>query len=424
MKILWIVNIVMPDMAKFLKLRESNLGGWLSGLANELKKNNDIELYICTVSNVIKTVISAQLDGVTYYVIPNSSSHLSKNSHLEPFWENINLEIQPDIVHIHGTEYAYGLAWIRACGSHNVCVSIQGLTSVYARYAKGALDNFQILKNLTFSDLKNRRSIFQLSTDYKKRGETEIQYFESINHVLGRTSWDRVHVWSINPKLCYHISNEILRPVFYSHKKWNFDSCERYSIFLSQAKNPIKGLHFMLQAMKLIIRDFPEAKLYVANAQGVFAKSFNSRLKQSGYYRLIENLIGELNLKNNIVLLPSLNASEMAERFTRSHVFVNASAIENSPNSLGEAQLLGVPCISSFVGGSPEFMNYGKAGAVYRFEEYEMLAYAVCKLFKNSFFQEEIDEGLSLANERHDPATIVSALKNTYEKILLLDINE
>lgn len=33
------------------------------------------------------------------------------------------------------------------------------------------------------------------------------------------------------------------------------------------------------------------------------------------------------------------------------NMFLLPSAIENSPNALGEAQMLGVPCVSSRVGG-------------------------------------------------------------------------
>ena len=43
-----------------------------------------------------------------------------------------------------------------------------------------------------------------------------------------------------------------------------------------------------------------------------------------------------------------------------SHVFVCCSALENSSNSLGEAMLLGMPCISADVGGLPTVMQAGE----------------------------------------------------------------
>lgn len=72
----------------------------------------------------------------------------------------------------------------------------------------------------------------------------------------------------------------------------------------------------------------------------------------------------------------------MCEYYLRSNVFICPSSIENSPNSLGEAQLLGMPYIASFVGGIPEIVNWNPS-ILYRFEEYEILAQKICKIFEN-----------------------------------------
>ena len=72
----------------------------------------------------------------------------------------------------------------------------------------------------------------------------------------------------------------------------------------------------------------------------------------------------------------------MCNRYLKSNVFVCPSAIENSPNSLGEAQLLGVPCVASYVGGSMDMM-IGNEDNLYRFEEVEVLAQKICNIFAN-----------------------------------------
>ena len=38
MKILWIVNTIFPYPAKQIGLKEDCFGGWLNGLADEIKK--------------------------------------------------------------------------------------------------------------------------------------------------------------------------------------------------------------------------------------------------------------------------------------------------------------------------------------------------------------------------------------------------
>ena len=77
----------------------------------------------------------------------------------------------------------------------------------------------------------------------------------------------------------------------------------------------------------------------------------------------------------------SLNEAQMKERFINSNVFVSPSTIENSPNSLGEAMLLGVPAISSDVGGVKNMLQHEKEGYVYQPDAPYMLAYYVKKIF-------------------------------------------
>jgi glycosyltransferase involved in cell wall biosynthesis len=55
----------------------------------------------------------------------------------------------------------------------------------------------------------------------------------------------------------------------------------------------------------------------------------------------------------------------MRDRYLSSALFVCPSTIENSPNSLGEAMLLGMPCISADVGGVRSIFTDGEDGILY-----------------------------------------------------------
>ena len=57
--------------------------------------------------------------------------------------------------------------------------------------------------------------------------------------------------------------------------------------------------------------------------------------------------------------------SEMKEQFLKCSVFVCPSVIENSPNSLGEAMLLGVPVAASRIGGIPDMVSENKDGVLF-----------------------------------------------------------
>lgn len=132
----------------------------------------------------------------------------------------------------------------------------------------------------------------------------------------------------------------------------------------------------LFEALPLILRQYPDAKIYVAGVDPT-AKSW---YKISGYGNFLKKQIASLGIADHIVFTGMLDEKAMCERYLKSNVFVCCSSIENSPNSLGEAQLLGMPYVASFVGGVPEIVDWN-TDILYRFEEYEMLAQRICYIF-------------------------------------------
>lgn len=73
----------------------------------------------------------------------------------------------------------------------------------------------------------------------------------------------------------------------------------------------------------------------------------------------------------------------MLERLLKTHVFLLPSAIENSSNSLGEAMLLGMPCVASNSGGTQDILEHKKEGYLYPYTEPAMCAEYISKIFEN-----------------------------------------
>ena len=78
--------------------------------------------------------------------------------------------------------------------------------------------------------------------------------------------------------------------------------------------------------------------------------------------------------KVNVRFLGPFDAPAMRDRYLRTHVYVSPSTIENSPNSVGEAMLLGCPVVSSNVGGVSDLLYHGKEGFLYQTSAPYMLA--------------------------------------------------
>lgn len=416
MKILWITNILFPE-AEYLLRKDGELkasGGWMLGAANALLKCHDVKLFVASVSRNVSKLTRLEGEKITYYVLPLGKGNLKINMEYITNWQVVENEVKPDVVHIHGTEYSHGHAYMKACGSKNVVISIQGLTSAYYYYYYYGMTIQDIYSCLTIRDLI-KGTILNGQKSFKKRGEIEKEMISMCKHIIGRTSWDRARIWAINPDSKYYFCNETLRIEFYEGSQWDYSQCKKHSIFLSQAGYPIKGLHQVLKAMPLILRHYPDTIIRVAGHDITQKKgSIFDKLKLTGYGLYIKRLINKYGLQEKVIFTGNLNAAEMKREYLSSNVFICPSTIENSPNSLGEAQILGVPCIASYVGGVPDMMKENEDN-LYRFEEVEMLAEKVCNLFANGNNQ------ISMINEaqnRHHPEINCKQLYGIYQEIL------
>ncbi len=407
---------MLPDIATAVGQTVPVVGGWMVSSANELIKDDTIELAVATTYRG-NSLISKKIGKIQYYLLPcKVATGVKYDKSLEKLWQSVSEEFKPDVVHIHGTEFTHGLAYIRACGSKHVVVSIQGLVSVYHRYYTAGMSIAEQLKNITLRDILRMDTIWQQKKKFRQRGLFEKEYIRSVQHIIGRTSWDKAHVLAINPTVNYHFCNETLRAEFYKHR-WSQDTCEKHTIFLSQASYPIKGLHMVLKALPFVLRSYPDTKLYVAGPDITDRSTLVKRLKQTGYAKYISKLIQVLNLQEHVRFTGLLNEQEICQQYLRANVFVCPSSIENSPNSLGEAQLLGVPCIASYVGGVPDMVEDGVTGFLYRFEEAEMLAEKICEVFSGSYVKSTLDQGHAVAMNRHDGITNGVELAAVYSSI-------
>lgn len=416
MKVLWITYGMFPEVAEHLSGNKNikGSGGWLLGAAEGLITNTEIELTIAIVNRAITKRESFQGRLINYELIPFGKGFDKYHHGYDEIWRNLSHTLNPDVVHIHGIESTLALSYIKAAGNKNAVVSIQGIAGIISRYYYDGLTPSDIFKNITLRDLITLRPLTSYKKDFERRGKFEAETISLVKHIIGRTSWDKAHVWAINPNSEYHFCNETLREAFYG-KCWNYDDCSKHTIFVSQGTSPFKGIHYLLKALPLVLRQFPDTKLVIAgNAPN---QTHGSRLCRTGYQKYIDKLIQSLNLTDIVEYTGPLDSHNMVRAYLSSNVFVCPSTIENSSNSVAEAQILGVPLIASYAGGIPDMIPNADCGTLVRVGEHEMLAKSIVDIFGNSKFFDNTCVR-KLAADRHDPKANAIRTLEIYNSII------
>lgn len=423
MKILWICNIVLPDIGNKIGRIGAATGGWLTGALDELKKDRDNDIIVCFPLDNRKK-LKVTVDQVRYYSFDRGNI-LEYNKKNETYFYEILINENPDIIHVWGTEFPHTLAIVNACERagllERLVINIQGLISMYGNstdhYFAGLPEN--VTKKNTIRDFLKKDNIWNQREKFSVRGQYEILALQKSRHVIGRTEWDRECVQRINPDIQYHFCNENLRSTFYNGA-WSYEKCEKHSIFVSQCNYTLKGFHRILEAMSPIIKKYPDTHLYTTGENLLETEGFIKEQRRTYYQIYIKKLIYSYGLENHITFCGTLNADQMKEKMLKANVFVTPSAIENSSNSLGEAMLLGVPCVSSQVGGIRSMVTHGIDGFLYPFAETYLMECYIDKIFGNPEIAEELStHAKKTASERHNVQKNTNVLKAIYQRLLI-----
>ena len=317
----------------------------------------------------------------SYAAISETPPHIYVPELEKTFREEIRT-FQPDVIHSWGVEFHHALAMVNAAEAEgkldHMVASIQGLCRFLAeRYTDGIPE--KICRASTFRDLMRKDNILQQQEKFTLRGKLETVSIEKLRHVIGRTDWDHNCVHSINPELTYHFCNETLREAFYEGH-WNYESCAKHSVFASSCAYPIKGFHYLLEAFSQVVKAYPDATLSVTGSS-FLARDIKGKLRQGNYEKYLASLTKKYHLEEKIIFLGHLSADQMKLAYLNANVFVLPSTLENSPNSLGEAMLLGVPCIAADVGGVRNLMHESSEGILYEPGDVQALAEGIAQLF-------------------------------------------
>lgn len=326
---------------------------------------------------------------------------------------------QPDVIHSWGVEYEHTLAMVNAAEKEGMLprmvASIQGLCAVLAEhYCDGipsGVQNRQTLRDVLRKDsIRRQQEIFTL------RGKLEAESVKKLHHVIGRTDWDHAHTTAWNPELVYHFCNETLREPFYEGQ-WQYAGCRKHRIFAPGCSYPIKGFHHLLEAFGQIVKTYPDATLTVPG-RSFLGGNLKEKLRRGSYEAYLAKLARKHHLEDKIKFLGSLSADGMKQAYLEANVFVLPSTMENSPNSLGEAMLLGTPCVAHDVGGVRNLMEADTEGRILPAGDTKALAENIMELFAMEEQASAMGQAAAChARKTHDPEKNLRDLISIYESL-------
>lgn len=382
MKVLWLVNGIMPDPAIHLGMAPSVFGGWLVGALGALR-STDYELVICTTSKNDALVGRYPLESAVYYIVKDGSL-----SEQQRAFRQILAAERPDFVHIFGTEFIQSWALFSVADPGRTVITLQGLllfckSKVFADIPlKICKDN--LLHKLLRLVHKGGQSIELQKRSFEERALYEKLILENAKYINGLSDWGNAGVRMINPDCELIPCGSILRDAFYDGSQWDASKCEPHTIFCIYSY-PIKGFHKLLEALAIVRMYYPDVKVYAIAKPNPYRdyKGLKKKIMDLApdYEWFVQSQIEAYGLKGNLVFPGYLNAEAVKNLMLRSNVFVSPSAIENQSTAVGEAMLLGLPTIISCVGDAENMIAHGKEGYVYSFDQTQMLAYYICKIF-------------------------------------------
>lgn len=407
-KILWLSNFA------FSEVNIKATGTWLIAMGDAMVKSGKVDLYNITYEGG-KTFDSKNYMGITQWVIPNerTSNGMPSGKVIEFIRQKEN-EIQPDLIHIWGTEHYWGMLNVKKILVAPVLLEIQGLLSVYEKVFYGGLTNKELVECIGVKEiLLPQRLYYFRHRIFKQKGKFEQFIISQSKNIAVQSEWVNTHIRIINPHANIYRTDIILRKQFYNAAKWNANPVSQIIFTSSSGSNIYKGLHVVFRALATLATSHPKVVLHVAGSI-----KYDSYF-QDGYTTWLLKLAKELKIENRIVWLGPLDEREMVTQLQKASVCVIPSFIETYCVALAEAMMIGTPCVVSYAGAMPELAVHGSSALFFPIDDAAVCSTQMEAILSNNAFARQMSlEAIKTTEIRNDPEKILNLQLDIYEKVI------
>lgn len=408
MKVLWFTNTPPAAVNGGGKY---NGGGWVDALSRSMPSSVNLAISYISTDKKPESVS----DGISWYPVYNKydtgrGDRLMKMlgfSMMERHWVLSSMlrvidEFKPDVIEVFGSERIYGL--IAQHTGIPVVLHIQGiLGECWKRFLPPGMSMLKFLSS--GHTLSGMFAKMYYARSFKARCGQERKILSSIRYFIGRTDWDKHCIGELPQCPVYFHLEEMLREPFYDNAgKWKGLDNENITLMTTISEAPFKGMDVVLRTASVLKNEYglKFRWLVYGNVDVPFYEAFTGVDAES---------VG-------VVPCGVADAMTLSSALTGTSVYVHTSYIENSPNSLCEAQIVGVPSVVAEVGGIPSIVSEGETGLMVPSGDAARYAEAICKLLSDKTLAESISaNSVKAALVRHDRRKIVSGLVSIYGQL-------
>lgn len=386
MKLAFVAPVSLRDVeqpiAAGLAVPATHASSWVMTLIAALEPH-DVELSVLTVSSTIARDMEFTLHSASIQVmsiqVPLIRRGLGLGSPQALFALPVARlvarirQLQPDLVHGHGTEGPFSLAAL-ASGGPNV-ISLQGIMEAIAPVDP---------------TLHNRFAVHSERWTLRRAKHVHVKSSFSVEHLRRSGFAGTTH----------HVEPAI-------HERfWSAPvPAPRQRIVTVGSMMTRKGIGDLLHAMAELARQghSPQVDLVGSGPQrGEF-----------------EALASQLGLGAAVTFHGELAPESVHQLLAKGGVFVLPSHIENSPNSIMEAMATGLPVVATDAGSVRDIVDSGVTGVVVPCQDQRQLASVIGDVLSNAQQAQDMGSaGRTVAQSRWHPDRVVPEMLSMYEAVL------
>ena len=409
MKILWF-EVTEPSAYTSNK---TLIGGWQDSLERIIRNETEVELIVSFISD--RYIDVKVIDGVTYVPIYVKWTFLEKKMYkywdvyvhkMLPLAKKVVNDYKPDLIQIFGTEWPFGQ--IAAYTDIPVVIHIMGAIIPYnnAEFPPG-YSVLTLLCHYWWNPVKIL-AILKRHRDNKNREFWERKTWDLVKYYMGRTQWDMSLSNIMHSGRSYYHVEEALRMNFIVDEiKWNLPPDRKLHLVSTGCSSFWKGPDMMLKVAHILATYGIDFEWLVVGHMDGFIKNIVE--KQEGLH--FEDC--------HLHILGFKQSSELMDILCSSTLYVHTAYIENSPNSICEAQCLGIPIVSTNVGGISTLVRDGVDGILVPANDPWQMADSILRLWRNTDLMYSMsNSAFNYARQRHADANVKDQLMFAYKDIL------